>query len=266
MNTFVHISDLHFGREIPAVIDGLLDILYETKPELVIISGDLTQRAKTEEYQAGSQFLRQLPFPYIIVPGNHDLSATHLPERFFYPWDKWHQYVSHKLEPVVRTADYIAVGINTARAAGWYFDWSRGRVNEDQATRVQQIFQGVNDTTLRMVVAHHPFWLPDDYEHRDVVQGRDEAMQAFQQAGVDIILSGHIHLPYTRLLHGMIISHAGTTFSNRVLDNYNNSFNIIRGDRQRLEVDFMEWKSPAFELAGHQSFQRLTGVWQTVST
>ena len=262
MTTIAHISDIHFGREVPTVIEGLLDALYELKPDLLIASGDITQRATDEQFHQAQQFFHDLPWPAFIVPGNHDLSATNLVERFFYPWQKWQHYINPELEPVLSQPNYTVVGVNTARAAGWYFDWSRGQIEAQQITRITQLLTLVPETNLRLLVAHHPFWLPAKYAHRDLVQGRNQALQAFQSAGVDIILSGHIHLAYTRLMQGVIISHTGTTFSDRLLDHNPNSFNIIRGNREQLEVTVMAWHSPQFEPISQQLFKRQTGNWQ----
>jgi 3',5'-cyclic AMP phosphodiesterase CpdA len=264
MTTIAHISDLHFGREVPEVIEGLLQSLQMIQPELVIISGDLTQRATTEEYEAAKRFLQKLPFPYFIIPGNHDLSATNLPERFFHPWQKWQQYVTPNLEPVLQTDQYIVLGVNTARAAGWYFDWSRGQISTQQIDFVSQTLKPLAQNKLRIVVAHHPFWLPEIAEYRDVVENRDEAINAFHQAGVDLVLSGHVHMAYTNILQGVIICHAGTTFSNRLLANHPNSFNVIRGNREQLMIEFMDWQAPNFIKVAQQSFNYTHNNWQLI--
>ena len=258
-----HISDIHFGREEPAVIEGLLTSLQRLNPDLVVISGDLTQRATDEEYRKGADFLQRLAWPHIIIPGNHDLSATHLIERFTSPWDKWQQYIQPETEPVLHAKGYSLIGVNTARAAGWYFDWSRGQINQTQVKRVQDTLQVVPAQNLRIVIAHHPFWLPEQAEYRDVVSGRDKAIAGFKQANVDMILSGHIHMAYTHILQGIIVSHAGTTFSNRLLEGHPNSFNVIRGNRKQLTIEFMEWNGQQFQLVEQQTFTK-TGVgWQS---
>lgn len=264
MTTIAHISDLHFGREVPEVMQGLMANLAQVNPDLVIISGDLTQRAKIEEFEAAKVFLQQLPYPYFIVPGNHDLSATDIAERFFNPWEKWQQFVTPNLEPILHTDDYIVVGVNTARAAGFYFDWSRGQISEAQIEFVANTVRSIEEPKLRLVVAHHPFWLPQQAEYRDVVQNRDQAIDAFQRAGVDIILSGHIHMAYTQILNGVIISHAGTTFSNRTLETHPNSFNIIKGNREKLTISFMEWEKDKFHLKEDRYFQRIDNNWKII--
>lgn len=262
MSTFVHISDLHFGREQPAVIDGWFRVMAEIKPDLVIISGDLTQRATDEEYTATKQFLNKLSWPYFVIPGNHDMSATHLPERFFKPWGKWQEYIEPITEPVLIAERFTVVGVNTARVAGFYFNWSRGQISSKQITAVQHHFQGTATTNLKLVVAHHPFWLPTHSEYRYVVGRRDTAIKAFHYVGVDLILSGHVHLPYTQILQGVLIVHAGTSFSNRLSQGQPNSFNVIRGDHTQLTIGFMDWEGRQFQLTEQREFQHKNGVWQ----
>lgn len=263
MPTFVHISDIHFGREQPEVIEGWFKATAEIQPNIVIISGDLTQRATDEEYTAVQQFLKklQLQWPYFVIPGNHDMSATDLPERFFKPWKKWQSYISPEVEPVLKAADYTLVGVNTARAAGFYFDWSRGQISKSQITAVEHKFQGTAENSLKVLVAHHPFWLPDQSEYRDVVEHRDAAIEAFHFAGIDLILSGHVHLPYTQILQGVLIVHSGTTFSNRLKEGQSNSFNVIQANNEQIKVVFMNWNGRQFQATEEREFQHGEGGW-----
>lgn len=262
MPTFVHISDLHFGREQPEVIEGWFKATQAIQPDVVIISGDLTQRATDKEYTAAKQFLQSLPWPAFVIPGNHDMSATDLVERFFRPWKKWEKYIQTPLEPVVKTPDYTLVGVNTARAAGWYFDWSRGRISKQQIATVQQGLQNVPETSLKIVVAHHPFWLPKESEYRDLVERHNYALDAFQPVGLDIVISGHVHSAYTQVVQGVLIVHSGTTFSNRLNEDNPNGFNVIRGDHTQLEVEFMRWDGLQFQAAEQREFRYSNGVWQ----
>lgn len=261
MTTIAHISDLHFGSEAPMVREGLLDILDQLQPELVIISGDLTQQARRREFQTAREFLHTLPCPWLTVPGNHDLSESNLPERLLFPWQKWRHYIGKELEPVKQADGFIALGINTARRASLLRDWSSGSISPLQIARVRRHLHSASDSCLRLLTAHHPFWLPPLFEHRQLVKWRDTALRAFQHE-VDIILSGHVHLAYAQVTQGVIVSHAGTTLSNRLLLDHTNSFNIIRGDRQRLSVELMEWGSRRFRLSRQLVFRRQEGAWR----
>ncbi|MEN9502732.1 MAG: hypothetical protein RI964_2017 [Pseudomonadota bacterium] len=257
----VHISDLHFGREQPVVLRALLQTLQQLQPNVVVISGDLTQRAKTSEYRAARAFLQALSMPYLIIPGNHDMAAWRVWERFCYPWRKWRHYVNANLQPVVSGADFVAVGVNTARRMQAAWDWSRGCINATQVAETCESFAEATGDTLRLVVAHHPFWLPLDSLHRGVIGGGQAALNAFQQSSVDIILGGHVHQAYMQVVQGMIISHAGTTFSRRLLPGQPNSFNVIRGDRARLTLQRWAWQGQCFVGVDEQHFQREVQGW-----
>ena len=261
MLTLAHISDLHFGRENPLLIHGLLQNLEEIKPQVVVISGDLTQRARHREFVAARAFLDSLQWPFLVIAGNHDISADNLVERFFAPWRKWYRYIGDTLEPKRRDADSIVIGVNTARRSGYSFDWSRGRINEDQVAAIAQYLAEEEDERLRVIVAHHPFWVPKSFRYRHIIGGRDMAITMLKKAGIDIILSGHIHFAYTHVLDGLIISHAGTTISNRVEKGYANSFKIVRGDRQRISIETREWYNARFSQVDSQVFNRIRGDW-----
>lgn len=260
MTTFAHISDLHFGRELPPVVDGLLDSLAEARPDLVIISGDLTQRARAGQFRNAKRFLDRLPGPPLIIPGNHDLPLYNLFQRFDRPWGNWARFVSPNLEPVVRGENFIVAGVNTARRWASLFDQTRGRISAGQTVAAITHLQAAPDTHLRLLVAHHPFWLPAAQARRHLIGGRDKALAAFRQAGVDMILSGHVHVAYTQLLKGIIVCHAGTGTSNRY-SGQANSFTIIRGDRRRLTIHVRTWNGRAFERCEGRAFVRNGDQW-----
>lgn len=262
MTTFAHLSDLHFGRVVPEVAEAMINSLQALKPDFIIISGDLTQRASSGEFRKARDFLDRLPAPYLIVPGNHDLVAFNLLERFTVPWGKWRRYVASELEPIMQTDGAVIKGINTARRFGDDLDWSRGGVNAEQLIAVGAALERAETDQLRMLVAHHPFWLPESHAHRGLIDGRDEALPHLRKAGVDLILSGHIHMAFAHVLDGMIISHAGTGTSNRLLPEYPNSFNVVRGDRHQLSITLMEWHEDAFAEAGKEWFSRKEGGWE----
>ena len=261
MLTLAHISDLHFGRENPQLIKGLLQSLADIDPQVVVISGDLTQRARNREFQAARAFLDSLQWPFLVIAGNHDISLDNLAERFFSPWRKWYRYITKTLEPIMSDRDSVVIGINTARRSGYSLDWSRGRVNSNQAAAVADYLAEEDGERLRVIVAHHPFWIPKKYSYRHLVGGRDMAIGILKKAGVDIILSGHVHFAYTHVLDGLIISHAGTTVSNRVEEGYPNSFKIVRGNRRRVSIETREWKNSCFSKAVEQVFSRVRGEW-----
>lgn len=260
MTTLIHISDLHFGREVPAVVEGLLESITKAKPDHIIVSGDLTQRARAGQYKKGVQFLKRLPAPYLIIPGNHDLPLFNLVKRFRHPWGNWNAFVSREMAPVIRGDDFVAAGVNTARRWATLLDQTRGRISPAQTDSAVAHLQTAPDSHLRLLVAHHPFWLPENLQHRHLVGGRDRALAAFRKVGVDMILSGHLHVAFRQPFQGILIVHAGTGTSNRY-HSQANSFNIIRGNRRRVTVNVKLWNGRIFEDGERNDFVRQDDRW-----
>src|SRR3954466_14254925 len=133
MRTLLHLSDLHFGRIDPAILTPLVRFIGELKPDVVAISGDLTQRARTTEFLAAKEFLAAIPFPQIVVPGNHDVPLHNLFARFARKLDRYRRYITADLQPVFADSEVVAVGVNTARA----FTWKDGRINAWQLKQLR---------------------------------------------------------------------------------------------------------------------------------
>ena len=257
-----HISDLHFGREKPEVVKGLLDSLRAEHPQAVVISGDLTQRAKKSEYHAALDFIHRLPVPWLVIPGNHDISAYNLIQRFIYPWQKWLSLMNQPLEPELQLADALVLGINTIRRISNLLDWSRGRISRDQIEAIGQRFSRLSDQTVKVLAIHHPFWLPQERRRRGLVAHQAEALDQFQTVKIDLILSGHIHLPYNHIEQGIIISHAGSATSDRIGPHESNSYNLIRGDDREMSIATLNWTGEQFSVTKNEQFSKGEAGWQ----
>jgi len=125
MRTLVHLSDLHFGRVDPALVEPLIQLVGRIRPDVVVVSGDLTQRARTEQFKEARRFLDSLPAPQIVVPGNHDVPLHNVVSRFLQPLDKYRRYITDDLEPFYVDDAIAVLGINTARS----LTIKRGRVS-----------------------------------------------------------------------------------------------------------------------------------------
>lgn len=189
-----HLSDLHFGAEIPSVVAGLAEELNRDPPDLIAISGDLTMRARTREFQAARAFIDGLAAPVLAVPGNHDIVAYWLLERFIDPYARWRQHIAPHTEPVFQDDRVGVVGLNTARRAGFYLDWSRGRVGNTRLVRCEERLAAMPPGLTRIVVAHHPFLPPQAAPEARLVGGAARALAAFARQGVRLVLSGHLHV------------------------------------------------------------------------
>ncbi|HET9483097.1 MAG TPA: metallophosphoesterase family protein [Xanthomonadales bacterium] len=256
MPVIAHISDLHFGRDLPLLADALIDELGRLAPDLVAISGDLTQHGHRDELAAARAFVDRLPAPALAVPGNHDMPKNPW-LRFAHPWRRWREAFRRPLEPVVRGDGYIAVGANTARAWGPTLDWSRGRINDAQLDVLEREFAGGD--ALRVLVAHHPFLLDEAARHRGLVGGAHDAMATLQRARVDLVLGGHVHMGYADTVGGIVVAQSGTTFSDR-LKGEAQGFNLIDASRSRMVVEHYRAEGHAFERDEIAVFER-RGQW-----
>ena len=228
MTVIAHISDLHFGAEIPSVVAALAEDVAAAKPDLVAVSGDLTQRARHREYEAAAAFLRNLPAPVLAVPGNHDVTAYDLIERFSDPWRRWRRYVAPQTEPVWTDDRVGVVGLNTARRGGFHFEWERGRVGRTRLARLEARLSSLPEKLFRIVVAHHPFTAPAASPKAQLVGGFAPALDAFLRHRVGMVLSGHLHLPDIAPLAGTrLILVQGSSATSHRLRGAPNSWHII---------------------------------------
>lgn len=245
MRTLIQISDLHFGRIDYSLVDPLLSVIHSTRPDLVVVSGDFTQRARKSQFEDARRFLDSIPFPTLVVPGNHDVPLYNLFARFFRPLVNYRRYITPDLSPFFHDAEIAVAGINTARS----FTRQYGRINERQIALLTERFRPFQGDITRIVVTHHPFDLPPGYaNHRQLVGRAKMAMNAFALSGVDLLLSGHLHLTHTGFTterykitgYSALVVQAGTAISTRGRGEAN-SFNIIRIEQGKIDVERIAW-------------------------
>ena len=261
MRTIVHLSDLHFGRVDPSLVDPLIESVAEIKPELVAISGDLTQRARSHQFKEARAFLDSLPQPQIVVPGNHDVPLHNVFARFLQGLEKYRRYITDDLEPFYADEEIAVAGVNTARS----LTLKGGRVNRMQVLRVKEKFCNYDQSVVKIVVTHHPFDLPEGHHERNLVGRARMAMSGLAECGADLFLAGHLHIFHTGHTavryqiqgHVALIVQAGTTLSTRGRGEAN-SFNVIRASRQEILVDRHEWSKnrSTFVPAATERFHR----------
>ena len=266
MRTLVHLSDLHFGRVDDALLGPLAKLVTQIKPDVVVVSGDLTQRARTEEFKEASRFLASLPSPQIVVPGNHDVPLHNIFTRFFQALNKYQRHITNDLEPFYVDEEIAVAGINSARS----MTIKSGRVSEQQIARIQARFCTLDERITKVIVTHHPFDLPDNYTEQQIVGRAPLAMAMFASCGVDLLLAGHLHVSnagntaerYKIGDYSALVVQAGTATSTRRRDE-SNSFNVIRINPAHVSIDRFTWKAglAAFTVSATESFQRTASGW-----
>jgi 3',5'-cyclic AMP phosphodiesterase CpdA len=266
MRTLVHLSDLHFGRVDPVLLDPLREKVASLAPDVVVVSGDLTQRAKSEQFEAAREWLDTLPGPQIIVPGNHDISLYNVFRRFVLPLERYKRYITDDLSPSYFDDEIAVVGVNTARS----LTFKDGRVNDEQVAQIRARLDGLDPKVTRIVVTHHPFDLPDNFDEGDLVERAPMAMQVFAECGVDVLMAGHLHAShagntaerYKISEYAALVVQAGTATSTRGRGEVN-SFNVLRVEHDKVEVDRYGWDviHNQFQLMSTEKFLRSGNVW-----
>jgi 3',5'-cyclic AMP phosphodiesterase CpdA len=270
VRTLLHLSDLHFGRLDPATLAPLLAAAKEIRPDVVLISGDLTQRARRGQFQEAHDFLAALPQPQIVVPGNHDVPLYNVALRFADPLANYRRYITDDLEPYFQDDEIAVVGINTARS----LTFKGGRINERQVARVRERLCVLPDTVTGVIVTHHPFDLPEGHPPEDLVGRARMAMETFDACGADVIASGHLHVSHTTHTairyklpgRSAVVVQAGTATSTRERGEPN-SFNVLAIERARISVERRVWRAAdrAFVPGAVEVFDRTAEGWERAS-
>ena len=275
MRTIVHLSDLHFGHADPAILSALLRAVVVAAPDLVVVSGDITQRARVAEFKAAAHFIETLPAPLLAVPGNHDVPLYNVLLRWLSPLDRYRRYITSDLAPFFEDAEIAALGVNTTRA----LTFKDGRINRRQMEAAMRRFAHCRNDVTRIVVTHHAFDTPDPVPgaiaaHK-VVGRADMAMAGFLLADVDMILSGHLHMSgigattkrYPLPGRAALLIRAGTATSTRRRGEVN-AFNVVRVARPEVAIDCMVWQPDEgrFLVASTERFRRTEIGWSRLAS
>jgi 3',5'-cyclic AMP phosphodiesterase CpdA len=281
----VHLSDLHFGREDLRVVSTLIDEIARLSPNLIAVSGDLTQRARRSQFSRARAFLDALPFPRLVVPGNHDVPLFNLIARLWDPLGGYRRAITSDLQPVFMDNMLVVVGMDTTKPSRL----KAGRIPVSELNRLRAVLHGASPDSVKIFVGHHPFDLALRLALRapraksrggdeggrsatslDAPDGSpdDNALEALMRAGIDAFLTGHLHVSYTgHTAHryniggrSAIVVEAGTATSTRLREDAN-AFNVLRIERETIAVERYEWHGSGFRVNDAQSFRRTDSGW-----
>ena len=270
MARLLHLSDLHFGAHDPAIVAALEQRIHDEQADLVVISGDFTQRARTEQFSEACEFLgrlRDAGHEVLAVPGNHDVPLYDVIRRFLSPLTRYKRFIDDELCPFHELPGLTVLGINTARS----LTFSDGRISHEQMDFIRDTFARAPESHLRILVTHHPlFALPvgDGPEVGKAVGRSELALDAIGDAGVDLLLAGHNHRAsahdardlVTRAGSALVVQ-AGTATSVRLRDE-EQSFNSIDIDGARVTVTVHAWTGSQFEAQDAQRYVREGDRWR----
>ena len=251
MRTLAHLSDLHFGALDESILAPLRASLVQLAPDVLVVSGDLTQRARANQFRAARAWLDTLPKPQVVVPGNHDVPLYNVFARFLTPLRNYRRIVSADLEPAFIDGEIAVIGVNTARSA----TFKGGRINEEQVARVRAKICALPDEMVKVVVTHHPFDVPEASREGDQIVGRARmALEGLADCGADLFLSGHLHEGHVGhtadryRIAGLsaLVVQAGTATSSRTRESPN-SFNLLRLEERHIEIVQYTWDGIRFQ-------------------
>ncbi len=234
MKKILHFSDIHFGgAHAPGRADSILAAIDRIRPDVVALSGDLTQRARTHQFREARAWLDRISAPRIVVPGNHDVPLWDVADRFFSPLEKYKRWITADLNPLYRDDELAVIGIDTTRS----FTIKGGEIAGHDLRIVRDRLLEMPSNLCKVVVAHHPFATPPGHDREQAVSGARRALRLFEKLGVEIVLTGHLHQTYianSRDLYptskrGILLVQAGTVASlrGRGSERMKNSFNLI---------------------------------------
>ena len=235
MTLLLHVSDPHFGAERVPVVAALEALVREQRPDVMLLSGDITQRATRAQFAAARRFVDRLALPALVaIPGNHDIPLFNLAARLLWPYARYAQAFGPDLEPQFENPQVLVLALNTTRR------WRHvdGELSAAQIERVARRCEQAPAAQWRIVVVHQPVAVPRPQEVHNLLHGREAAVRRWSAAGVDLVLGGHIHLPFVLPLHEQLTGlprrlwavQAGTAVSKRVRAEAGNSVNLIRID------------------------------------
>lgn len=242
-----HLSDIHFGGEIAEAAEAAIEAVEAFQPTLTVVSGDLTLNGLPREFRAARAWLARLPADRLVTPGNHDTPYWNLVLRALVPFDRYRRYIGAAQAARFDAPGLSARCLNSARGAQPRLNWSQGAISVLDLARIDWGAQP--EPALRLFACHHPLI---DIEGAPVTGGVHRGPQAaamLMAAGVELVLTGHVHNPFVLPLgRGARACYAigAGTLSQRTRGTPA-SYSTLVVDAARIEVTAIGWVGGRFE-------------------
>lgn len=263
MSRILHLSDPHFGTEQPRLVEALVELARDLRPDATVVSGDLTQRARADQFIAARAILDRLPGPVLCVPGNHDMPLYNLPARLLAPFRRYRRAFGAELEPGLRLSDSVVQGVNTANP----LVWKAGRLRPASRRRLADAFATAPPGGFRIAVMHHAPVPAADGTPADMADPAG-TLAALASCGTDIVLSGHTHMPHAGFAEtaaGVLFLQVGTALSTRLKTDANDVSLIELAPGSVRVRAWLARRDALFSEAPAVRFLRTDTGWQSVT-
>lgn len=263
MTRLLHLSDVHFGAVDDRLVEPMLALAHELRPDITVVSGDLTQRARPEQFTAARAFLDRLPGPVLSVPGNHDMPLYNIALRLLAPLARYRSAISEELEPALSMPGAVIQGLNTADP----FVWKSGRLRPASVARLTRAFNAAGPGALRIAIMHHAPVPAADGTPPDMAEPA-AVLATLANAGADLVLSGHTHMPHAGFAEtaaGVLFLQVGTAISTRLKTGTNDFALIDLAPGKVTRHPWLAEQGQGFAPAPPIQFLKTANGWQSVA-
>lgn len=262
MTRILHLSDIHFGAVDERLVDPIIALAHDLRPDATVVSGDLTQRARPDQFVAARDFLDRLPGAVLAVPGNHDMPLWNLPLRLAAPLARYRRFIG-TTEPHVNLPGAVIQGIDSANP----LVWKAGRMRDASGERLNAVFADAPVGAMRVAVMHHAPVPAADGTPADLADPT-RALAMLSRAGTDLVLSGHTHMPHVAFAEtaaGILFLQVGTAISTRLKTGANDFALIELGPNSVAHQAWVAPRGGAFALSATTRFVKTGRGWEIVS-
>lgn len=260
MIRLLHLSDVHFGAVDDRLLPPMLALAHDLRPDVTVISGDLTQRARPAQFAAARAFVDQLPGPVLVVPGNHDMPLGNLGLRLLAPFARYRSTFGPELDPTLTLPGAVIQGVNTANP----LVWKSGHLTRHSADRLTATFAAAPKDAMRIAVLHHAPVSAADGTPADMADPA-AVLGTLARAGTDIVLSGHTHMPHAGFAEtaaGVLFLQVGTAISTRLKTDTNDFALIEIGTETVTQHAWLARQGESFVQSASARFLRSSTGWR----